>query len=567
MYKIKISYILIFLSFTDIVFSQSINSKYDKWLDPSFFRGYNVLYETPKTLQDFMDFKNCGGNFFQIGTRGFKAEDPPYQDQEANIAGTDQLVNYCRQAGIYYVIAVRSGPGAYDTYLESTGQTGESRIWNTGNTAEQSLYGDMLTSIVQRYAGDSLFVGLNLVVEPRPKVKYIAANTSELYKSFLETIYNIHMDAVYSAWIAEIRTIDSELPIITENFAYSTPELFPAYVMDDPFIVYSAHNYMPKEYTSAAVPYTLVYPGTYWNITYLSQQYYDKTFLQQVVFGRLKSFQGTTGGAPVLLGEFGIMLPQGGCYQYISDVADISIANGWHFSLWVWRGGLTEEWNYEMFREVNLSTFLSVLERFQAPPIPQLIFPADSAVVGSSVTFRWDSLTAYNAYDIMIEMGDHIKIVVENIKDANYTVSGLPVKPGHVNFWKVRSKNPGLDPASWSDWSAPRAFIVDTSVGYKMKPINSPIEFHLSQNYPNPFNPETKIDYSVPKNSMVKLVIYDVLGREIKTLLNEVKSAGMYTLRFDGSSLPSGIYIYRINIIPLEGNNSYTSVKKMVLLK
>jgi hypothetical protein len=216
---------------------------------------------------------------------------------------------------------------------------------------------------------------------------------------------------------------------------------------------------------------------------------------------------------------------------------------------------------------VNLSTFLSVLERFQAPPIPQLIFPADSAVVGSSVTFRWDSLTVYNAYDMMIEMGDHIKIVGENIKDANYTVSGLPIKAGHVNFWKVRSKNPGLDPASWSDWSAPRAFIVDTSVGYKMKPINSPIEFHLSQNYPNPFNPETKIDYSVPKNSMVKLVIYDVLGREIKTLLNEVKSAGMYTLRFDGSSLPSGIYIYRINIIPLEGNNSYTSVKKMVLLK
>ena len=133
----------------------------------SYFRGYNI--ENEHVYQDYVDFKNYGGNLFHIGIRGFLAEDAPYATVQSSINSTDAIVNHCRQAGIYYVIAVRSGPGAYDTYLESSGQTGESRIWNTGNTTEQTLYANMLKSIVERYKNDSLFVGINLVVEPRPK--------------------------------------------------------------------------------------------------------------------------------------------------------------------------------------------------------------------------------------------------------------------------------------------------------------------------------------------------------------------------------------------------------------
>jgi hypothetical protein len=71
----------------------------------------------------------------------------------------------------------------------------------------------------------------------------------------------------------------------------------------------------------------------------------------------------------------------------------------------------------------------------------------------------------------------------------------------------------------------------------------------------------------VPKYGIVKLIVYDLLGREIRTLVDEVKSAGIYNIRFDATSLPSGIYFYRINVIPFEGKENYTSVKKMVLLK
>ena len=106
-------------------------------------------------------------------------------------------------------------------------------------------------------------------------------------------------------------------------------------------------------------------------------------------------------------------------------------------------------------------------------------------------------------------------------------------------------------------------------LGLKTTNTNSnsliPLTYNLSQNYPNPFNPTTKIAYDLPKDAKVKLVIYDILGREMKTLVNnEFKTAGKYIVEFNGSSLSSGVYFYRLQV---EGGNAYTSVKKMVLLK
>lgn len=92
-----------------------------------------------------------------------------------------------------------------------------------------------------------------------------------------------------------------------------------------------------------------------------------------------------------------------------------------------------------------------------------------------------------------------------------------------------------------------------------------PTTYSLSQNYPNPFNPVTKINYDLPKDGKVKLVIFDILGREIKSLVNnEFKTAGRYTVEFNGTQFASGIYFYRIQV---EDGKGYTAVKKMVLVK
>ena len=86
-------------------------------------------------------------------------------------------------------------------------------------------------------------------------------------------------------------------------------------------------------------------------------------------------------------------------------------------------------------------------------------------------------------------------------------------------------------------------------------------EYTLAQNYPNPFNPSTIINYQVPASGLVTIKIYDVLGREIATLVNKEKSPGRYTVKFDGSNLASGLYFYRIT------TNNYIETKKMLLMK
>ena len=95
--------------------------------------------------------------------------------------------------------------------------------------------------------------------------------------------------------------------------------------------------------------------------------------------------------------------------------------------------------------------------------------------------------------------------------------------------------------------------------------IGVPKKFEASQNYPNPFNPVTKIDYQLPDAGKIKLVIYDMLGREVKNLVNEVKPAGFYSAEFDATSLASGIYIYRLSFE--SSNNNFIITKRMSLIK
>ena len=96
-----------------------------------------------------------------------------------------------------------------------------------------------------------------------------------------------------------------------------------------------------------------------------------------------------------------------------------------------------------------------------------------------------------------------------------------------------------------------------------IKEINSEIPeiYSLSQNYPNPFNPSTIINYQLPKSGEVKLIIYDAIGREVKTLVNEQQNAGSYQIEFDGSNFPSGVYFYKLSA------TEFTETKKMVMIK
>jgi hypothetical protein len=95
--------------------------------------------------------------------------------------------------------------------------------------------------------------------------------------------------------------------------------------------------------------------------------------------------------------------------------------------------------------------------------------------------------------------------------------------------------------------------------------VGLPAKFNLSQNFPNPFNPVTKIDFDLPFDSKVNIIIYELTGREVKTLVNVSRVAGYYTIQFNASDLSSGVYFYRI--ITKSADKDFVATKKMLLLK
>jgi hypothetical protein len=88
-----------------------------------------------------------------------------------------------------------------------------------------------------------------------------------------------------------------------------------------------------------------------------------------------------------------------------------------------------------------------------------------------------------------------------------------------------------------------------------------PSEWQLSQNYPNPFNPSTTIEYGVPEAGLVQLKVFDLLGREVATLVNERQNAGSYRATFDAAGLPSGLYVYQLR------SGSFVQSLRMMLVK
>jgi len=91
--------------------------------------------------------------------------------------------------------------------------------------------------------------------------------------------------------------------------------------------------------------------------------------------------------------------------------------------------------------------------------------------------------------------------------------------------------------------------------------ITNKVQCALLQNFPNPFNPSTTIQYQLPEPGLVKLVVYDVLGREVATLVDEYKPAGSYSVKFDGSNLASGIYFFKF------AAGEFVQVNKMLLAR
>jgi hypothetical protein len=146
------------------------------------------------------------------------------------------------------------------------------------------------------------------------------------------------------------------------------------------------------------------------------------------------------------------------------------------------------------------------------------------------------------------------------INNVNYVVTGLPLTGNlPTNYW---FKLKAFDLSSnLSGDSNPQKLLIQDSITAVTDRNEIPKTFNLSQNYPNPFNPETMISYQIPVTGYVTLKIYNVLGKEIATLVNETKQPGNYAVRFNGKDLASGIYFYQLQ------SGTFSHIKKLVLMK
>ncbi|MCF8413492.1 MAG: T9SS type A sorting domain-containing protein [Melioribacteraceae bacterium] len=168
-------------------------------------------------------------------------------------------------------------------------------------------------------------------------------------------------------------------------------------------------------------------------------------------------------------------------------------------------------------------------------------------------------------YDVQIADNSEFENAQEysDVESLNAKLSSL----GEGNyFWRVRSKVANQKNANVSYYSDLGKFRIGNSVTAVNEFSNIPSEFSLEQNYPNPFNPTTTISYQLPENSFVSVKIYDILGNEIRTLVNSEQAPGLYSANWNGddnfgNKVASGTFIYR-----LESGN-FSETKKMILIK
>ncbi len=168
--------------------------------------------------------------------------------------------------------------------------------------------------------------------------------------------------------------------------------------------------------------------------------------------------------------------------------------------------------------------------------------------LNDEVTGTFDNIT-YNKYNLSKYANVNYRVDCTGIQEGEYYLRLKVAVNGEADYTLANVQN------DYSEFGKKNYYQINFDGKL------TPTAYDLSQNFPNPFNPATTINYQLPQNGFVTLRIYDILGKEVKTLVNEQKNQGRYSVNFDASRLASGVYIYQLRA------NDYVSSKKMLLLK
>ena len=230
-----------------------------------------------------------------------------------------------------------------------------------------------------------------------------------------------------------------------------------------------------------------------------------------------------------------------------------------HFYAWIYSGGITK-WD-TCSQEITVNNIIGTQTKIHVTGSDSLIVDAADLPVGFNFTPEALDSLGYNAIPDTTKEHTDLPITLTYTDDdttrygessysfnRKFTASiysfGVTLSDSLLQYIRIENIITGIE-------------------GSKILPA----DYSLSQNYPNPFNPATRINYAVPALSQVIMKVYDVLGNEVVTLVNDVKAQGSYEVNFNGLNLSSGIYFYRIDANAVDGNKHFSKVSKMLLLK
>lgn len=173
-----------------------------------------------------------------------------------------------------------------------------------------------------------------------------------------------------------------------------------------------------------------------------------------------------------------------------------------------------------------------------------------------SVYLKWTGQGLYDFFRVQVSKDSMFSGILldTTLKSSFLTIGNLD---STNYYWRVSS----IVNSSNSDWTNVWEFKVEIITGVDYNNNLLPKEYYLSQNFPNPFNPSTSIVFSIPSAQLVVLEVYDILGQQVKTLINNEMRAGNYKFNFNADDLSSGIYFYKLRA------GSFSQVKKMILLR
>lgn len=198
----------------------------------------------------------------------------------------------------------------------------------------------------------------------------------------------------------------------------------------------------------------------------------------------------------------------------------------------------------------------------EIPPAPTaapvLLSPEnEQRLAGIEATTSWSSVENADRYDIQTSISSLFFSNFYRSTLADTTWTGSPFAENRRYYWRVRAGNAG----GWGPWTAPRSFITGTVVSIDDGSRQLPTELTLHQNHPNPFNPTTVISFGVPQAGMIRIVVYDILGREVAKVVDGSMNAGWHQVPFHAGTLASGMYLYQITY------QQQAIIKRMMLVK